>query len=140
MIREHPRKTTTMASAQLRYLIHSEHGWLGGFGFSASALRLRDREAWIGWSDDARKKQLHRIINLSRFLIRPSVQCRNLASHCMCLVLRRIVDDFEAVYHYRPWLVESFVDTERHTGVVYEASNWIKVGQTQGRGRNGASS
>lgn len=140
MIREHPRKTTKMAGAQLRYLIHSEHGMLGGFGFSASALRLRDREAWIGWSDDARKKQLHRIINLSRFLIRPSVQCRNLASHCMGLVLRRIADDFEAVYHYKPWLVESFVDLEQHTGVVYEASNWLKIGQTQGRGRNGGSS
>lgn len=140
MIREHPRKTTTMAGAQLRYLIDSEHGWLGGFGFSASALRLRNREAWIGWDDDARKNQLHRIINLSRFLIRPSVQCRNLASHCMGLVLRRIADDFEAVYHYRPWLVESFVDLEQHTGVVYEASNWLKIGQTQGRGRNGGSS
>ncbi len=140
MIREHPRKTTRMAGAQLRYLINSEHGWLGGFGFSASALRLRDREAWIGWDHEARKKQLHRIINLSRFLIRPSVQCRNLASHCMGLVLRRIADDFEAVYHYQPWLVESFVDLEQHTGVVYEASNWLKIGQTQGRGRNGGSS
>lgn len=140
MIREHPRKTNQMAGAQLRYLIDSDHGWLGGFGFSASALRLRDREAWIGWDDEARKNQLYRIINLSRFLIRPSVQCRNLASHCMGLVLRRIADDFEVAYHYKPWLVESFVDLAQHTGVVYEASNWIKIGQTQGRGRNGGSS
>ncbi len=61
-------ETKQMAGAQLRHLIDSEHGWLGGFGFSASALRLRDREAWIGWDDEARKNQLHRIINLSRFL------------------------------------------------------------------------
>jgi hypothetical protein len=140
MMREHPRKTAQMAGAQLRYLIDSKHGWLGGFGFSASALRLRDREAWIGWDDEARKNQLHRIINLSRFLIRPSVECRNLASHCMGLVLRRIANDFETVYHYRPWLVESFVDLEYHIGVVYKASNWLKIGQTQGRGRNGGSS
>jgi hypothetical protein len=32
----------------MRYLIGSEHGWLGGFGFGASALQLADRDQWIG--------------------------------------------------------------------------------------------
>jgi hypothetical protein len=38
-------------------------------------------------------------------------------------------------YGYRPWLVESFVEQSSYAGTCYQASNWIEVGQTQGRGR-----
>ncbi|MDQ6999126.1 MAG: IS4 family transposase [Mariprofundus sp.] len=55
-------------------------------------------------------------------------------------VLRQVAADFEVRYGYRPWLLESFIDTERHTGTCYEASNWIKVGITKGRGRNDVNS
>ncbi|MGD8591087.1 MAG: DUF4338 domain-containing protein, partial [Chromatiales bacterium] len=51
-------------------MIDSAHGWLGGFGFSAAALKLRDRDEWIGWDVATRRKQLHRVIGLSRFLLR----------------------------------------------------------------------
>jgi len=89
----------------------------------------------IGWNAQTRRKHLHRVINLSRFLLRPCVRCHNLASRVLGMALRRIGDDFELRYGYRPWLVESFVDQSRHTGTCYQASNWIEVGQTQGRGR-----
>ena len=46
---EHPQGTTTFVGCQLRYLIGSAHGWLGAVGFSASALRLRARDTWMGW-------------------------------------------------------------------------------------------
>ena len=49
MIREHPQGAGPLVGAQMRYLIGSEHGWLGGFGFGAAALQLRDRDQWIGW-------------------------------------------------------------------------------------------
>ncbi|NNF96712.1 MAG: IS4 family transposase, partial [Halobacteria archaeon] len=104
-------------------------------GFSASALQLKDRDQWIGWDAQTRQGLLHRVINLSRFLIRSCVRCHNLASRVLGMSLRRIEDDFELRYGYRPWLVESFVDQSRYTGTCYQASNWIEVGQTQGRGR-----
>jgi hypothetical protein len=44
--------------------------------------------------------------------------------------------DFETRYGYRPWLLESFVDGERHEGTCFQAANWERVGQTKGRGRN----
>lgn len=115
-------------------LIDSAHGWLGGFGFSAAALKLRDRDEWIGWDVATRRKQLHRVIGLSRFLLRVP-GCHNLASQVLGGVLRRIADDVASQYGYRPWLVESFVDLETFEGTCYRASNWIHVGQTQGRGR-----
>ncbi len=44
-------------------------------------------------------------------------------------------DDFERAYKYRPFLVESFVDTRHFSGACFQAANWILVGQTKGRGR-----
>ena len=80
MFQEHPRGAGPLVGAQMRYLIRSEHGWLGGLGFSASALQLRDRDRWIGWNGETRRQHLYRVINLSRFLIRFCVRCHNLAS------------------------------------------------------------
>ncbi len=84
-----------------------------------------------------RRAQLHRVVGLSRFLIRPQVRCRNLASHLLGLVLRRLPGDFEKRYGFRPWLVESFVDTSHFAGTCYKAANWVWVGCSQGRGRQG---
>jgi len=132
---EHPQGAGPLVGAQLRYLIGSEHGVLGGFGFAASALCLADRDRWIGWDDATRREQLHRVVGMSRFLIRPSVACANLASHVLGLVLRRLPQDFEGRYGYCPWLVESFVDREAFAGTCYQAANFIEIGETQGRGR-----
>jgi hypothetical protein len=135
MIREHPQGAGPLVGRQLRYLISSAHGWLGGFGFAAPALQLGDRDRWIGWDAEQRRAHLHGVVCLSRFLIRPSVECRNLASRLLRLSLERLVEDFQQRYHHRPWLVESFLDTSRFPGASYRAANWILVGQTQGRGR-----
>ena len=135
MIREHPQGAGPLVGRQIRYLVGSEHGWLGGFGFAAPALQLAARDRWIGWDAEQRRAQLHGVAGLSRFLIRPSVECRNLASRLLSMSLERLVEDFQQRYHYRPWLVESFLDRSRFPGVSYRAANWILVGQTQGRGR-----
>ena len=48
MIQEHPRGAGLEVGRQIRYLVGSEHGWLGGLGFSAAALHLHGRDRWIG--------------------------------------------------------------------------------------------
>ena len=135
MVREHPRGAGPLVGVQVRYLIGSAHGWLGGLGFGASALQLKDRDRWIGWDGEGRQKHLHRIVGLSRFLIRPMVACHNLASRVLAMALRQLPGDIENGYGYRPWLVETFVESERYRGTCYRATNWIEVGQTRGRGR-----
>ena len=110
MLCDHPQGAGPLVGAQMRYLIGSEHGWLGGFGFGAAALQLADRDQWIGWDMATRRKHLHRVVGMSRFLIRQSVRCQNLASCVQGMALRRIGADYETQYGYRPWLVESFVD------------------------------
>jgi hypothetical protein len=135
MITEHPQGAGPLVGRQLRYLIGSDHGWLGGLGFAAAALQLADRDKWIGWDAEQRRAHLHAVVGMSRFLIRPSVQCLNLASKVLSMSMAALPDDFERQYNYRPWLVESFVDTRYYSGVCYRAANWIPVGKTRGRGR-----
>ena len=135
MLTEHYLGTATLVGRQMRYLIRSEHGWLGGIGFAAPALQLSARDQWIGWNKEERQAQLHTIVGMSRFLIRPKVNCKNLASKVLGMSMATIADDFEQQYGYRPLLIESFVDTERYSGTCYQAANWLAIGKTKGRGR-----
>jgi len=135
MLSEHPLGHRRLVGRQMRYLAGSEHGWLGAVGFAAAALNLHDRDHWIGWDHTTKDAHLDGIVGLSRFLIRPSVSCQNLASRVLGLCCQRFAADFKARYNYRPWLLETFVDTTQFTGACFRAANWVRVGRTQGRGR-----
>ncbi len=137
MLNEHPLKDCRLVGRQLRYLILSAHGWLGGIGFGSSALSLESRDKWIGWDEAQRTEYNPRIINMTRFLIRDGVECKNLASRVLGMCGKRVATDFDRRYGYRPWLMESFVDRDLYDGTCYQAGNWRCVGQTKGRGRNG---
>ena len=132
---EHPQGAVLHVGAQLRYLIESEHGVLGAIGFAAAALAVAARDEWIGWDAELRRKRLHRVLGLSRFLIRPSVRCQRLASKVLGMVLRRLLEDFRQRYGYSPWLVETYCDPQQHAGTCFRAANWTCVGETAGRGR-----
>ena len=136
MLTEHPLKDCRLVGRQLRYLIGSDHGWLGGIGFGSCALRLSARDEWIGWDASTRKRFQDRVINMTRFLIRPQVRCQNLASRVLSLCIERVESDFATRYGFEPWLLESFVDTEQHLGTSYQAANWLPIGTTTGRGRS----
>jgi hypothetical protein len=136
MLTEHPLKDCRLVGRQLRYLICSDHGWLGAIGFGSCALHLSARDEWIGWDSSARKRFQERVVNMTRFLIRPQMRCQNLASRVLSLCLQQVGTDFNARYGFEPWLLESFVDTEQHLGTSYQAANWLPIGTTAGRGRS----
>jgi hypothetical protein len=136
MLSEHPLHDCRLVGRQLRYLIGSDHGWLGAIGFGSCALRMKVRDEWIGWDEPTRKDFQERLINMTRFLIRPQVRCENLASRVLSMCMERVGQDFTVRYGFKPWLVESFVDRERYVGGCYRASNWLCVGATVGRGRS----
>jgi hypothetical protein len=126
-----------LCGCQIRYLIGCPQGVLGVLTFSAASRRLQARDQWIGWDDVTRAENLHRIVNNSRFLIRPEVEVKHLASHVLALAIRRLPDDWEERYGYRPWLLESFVEKAKYRGSSYRAANWIELERTTaGRGRN----
>lgn len=131
----HPLGAGPLCGAQLRYLVASESGLLGGLSFSAAAWRLSERDRWIGWDDASRGARLPKVVANSRFLILPTVKVPHLASHVLSLALSRLAADWQARYGVRPVLVETFVDGTRYRGTCYRAANWIALGQTRGRGR-----
>ena len=107
--------------------------------FGAPAWQCAVRDHWIGWSARERARQLGQIVNNTRFLILPWVRVPHLASHILSQVSQRIGQDWQAKYGQRLWLLETFVDRQRFAGTCYRAANWICLGQTQGRGRQGPS-
>jgi hypothetical protein len=134
----HYLRSGPLCGAQLRYLVWNERfGWLGGLSFSASAWRVRCRDAFIGWSEEAREHTLQRVVNNSRFLIPPMVKVPGLASHVLAQCCKRLADDWQERYSYRPALLETFIERGRFTGACYRAANWQLIGATTGRGRQG---
>jgi hypothetical protein len=124
--------------AHLRYFVQimaPQPVRVGALQFSSPAWRMAAREQWIGWSDQARRRNLQQVVSNSRFLILPWVRIRNLASSTLALAARRLPDDWQECYRIRPVLLETLVDPARFAGTCYRAANWTCVGRTTGRGR-----
>jgi hypothetical protein len=105
--------------------------------FGSAAWSCRDRDMHIGWDKLHRRENLHLLTNNTRFLIPQWVRVPHLASHSLSLVLHRLSGDWEAAYGHPLLAVETFVDISRFRGVCYRAANFIYVGRTTGRGRDG---
>ena len=127
-----------LCGAQLRYLVRCPQGPVAALAFSAAAWKVAGRDQWIGWSLEARRENLHRLVNNSRWLILPQVQVPNLASHVLGRVLQSLPRDWQDRYGYTPVLVETCVEQGRFPGVSYQAANWQAIALTQGRGRQDA--
>jgi hypothetical protein len=121
--------------AHLRYWVRNRDRELAGLLWTSPAWKMQARDAWIGWNDEQRKRNLQRIVNNGRFLILPWVRVKGLASKILALSARQTPQDWQTHYGYRPLLLETLVDTQRFRGTCYRAANWLHVGQTAGRGR-----
>jgi hypothetical protein len=131
----HPLGDGPLCGAQLRYLVESEQGIVGGLSFSSAAWRVGVRDQWIGWSEATRAARLPKIVLNSRFLVLPTVQVPCLASHLLSLATKQLRKDWQQRYGEQPVLVETFVDSAHYKGTCYRAANWIELGLTEGRGR-----
>jgi hypothetical protein len=121
---------------RLYYLAKDARGdWVALLVFSAAAKHLKDRERWIGWTEEQRRRRLSLVTNNSRFLILPDRSVPNLGSRVLSLTLQRLAQDWQDRYGHRVEMVETFVDPEQFCGTVYTASGWTELGQTDGWGR-----
>jgi len=103
--------------------------------FGAAAWKIQPRDDFIGWTTRERQAHLGQIVNNCRFLILPWVRVRELASHILGRVARRVAGDWQAHYGHPVVLLETFVERDRFRGSCYRAANWRYVGQSQGRTR-----
>ena len=128
---------TPLPGAQVRYFVRIENQTLALLGFSAAAWKTAPRDEFIGWSPPQRQRNLHLVVNNSRFLIPPWISSKNLASKILSTAARRLPEDWMKTYNYAPVLIESFVQTDKFAGTCYKAANWQKIGVTKGRGKLG---
>ena len=106
-------------------------------GWGSAAWRVACRDAFIGWDQARRQRNLSLVVNNVRFLILPWVQVEHLASKVLAANIRRLAADWQAYYCQPIVLLETFVDQARFRGTCYRAANWRSVGATQGTAKCG---
>ena len=132
LMAQHPLGDQPLCGAQLRYLFHSDQGYLGAAAFQSASFALKDRDQWLGWDEATRRGNLARVVANARFLIRPGVTVPHLASHLLGQLARRLPGDWAARYGVRPLLLETFVHPD-HAGTCYAAAGWQCLGHSAGR-------
>ena len=123
--------------ANVRYLVRDRNGRvLACAVWSSAALKVKSRDAWLGWSAEQRMAGLCRLANNTRFCVLPWVRVPHLASHLLGLMVRRLRVDWKVATGNALALVETFVDESRFRGTCYTAANWLDLGRTVGRTRD----
>lgn len=118
---------TPMSGSQLRYNVFAGEQLVACLSFGASAWKLKERERFVGWSEAQRQRNLQLVVNNARFLILPWIQSKGFASKILSRVARQLPQDWLQRYGFRPVLLETFVEFERHRGTCHKAANWINI-------------
>ena len=116
----------------LWYVATYREEWVALLTFSAAAWKCGVRDRWIGWDVRRQYARLKLIASNSRFVILPGWHRRNLGSKILSLCHKRLGPDWQARFGHPLVLVETFVDPRRFHGTVYQAANWVYLGNTRG--------
>lgn len=120
----------------LKYLAWAQGRPLACLAWSSAPRHLGSRDRFIGWTAEARRRNIRFLAYNTRFLILPWVQVEHLASHVLGRMAQRLSADWERVYGHPIYFLETFIDPERFRGTCYRAANWVLMGHTTGRGKN----
>ena len=120
----------------LKYLAWSQGRPVACMAWSSAPRHLGSRDRFLGWSQQARKRNIRFIAYNTRFLILPWIRAPHLASHILSRVTATLSQDWERLYEHPVWFAETFIDPERFRGTCYRAANWIPMGPTTGRGKD----
>jgi len=119
----------------LKYLVWAQGRPVACLAFSSAPRHLGSRDRYIGWSAEARRRNIRFLAYNTRFLILPWVRVEHLASHILGRMAARISHDWQRMYGHPLYFLETFVDPERFRGTCYRAANWVLLGRTTGRGK-----
>lgn len=123
----------------LKYLVWAHGRPIACLAWSSAPRHLGSRDRYIGWSAEARRRNIRLLAYNTRFLILPWVRVDHLASHILSRMAERISDDWQQLYGHPIYFLETFVDPERFRGTCYRAANWVVLGKTTGRGKDSLS-
>ncbi len=127
---------TRPVGEHLKYLVWSGDRALACLAWSSAPRHLGPRDRFIGWSAEARRRNIHLLAYNLRFLILPWIRVPHLASHILARMARRLPEEWQGVYGHPVHYLETFIDPARFRGTCYRAAGWISLGLTTGRGKD----
>jgi hypothetical protein len=127
---------TQPVGEHLKYVVYTQGRPIACLAWSSAPRHLGCRDRFIGWSAEARRRNIRFIAYNPRYLILPWVQVPHLASHILGQMARILPRDWEQVYGHPVYFLETFVDPQRFRGTCYRAANWVMLGRTTGRGKD----
>jgi hypothetical protein len=122
--------------AHLKYLVRAAGRPVACVAWASAPRHLGPRDRFIGWSAEARRRNLRFLAYNSRFLILPWVAVPHLASHVLGRLAAHVAADWPRLYGHPIYFLETFIDPARFRGTCYRAANWRVLGRTTGRGHN----
>jgi hypothetical protein len=120
----------------LKFLVYAQQRPVACLAWSSAPRPLGSRDRFIGWSAEARRRNIRLLAYNPRFLILPWVQVPCLASHILSRMARSLSATWQQVYRHPLYFLETFIDPARFRGTCYRAANWILLGSTTGRGKD----
>jgi hypothetical protein len=134
---QHPLGSTRPVGDFLRQVVERDGKPVAQLAWGSGALKLKDREAWIGWTPAQRAERLKLVVQNRRYLLVHDKGAQpNLASHALAAACRALPQQWQEQFGYAPLLAETFTDPEAYTGTCYKASGWEPVGMSQGHSRH----
>ena len=127
---------TQPVGEHLKFVVYAQDRPIACLGWSSAPRHLGPRDRFIGWSAEARRKNIRFLAYNTRFLILPFVKVEHLASHILGSMTRLVPLEWERVYGHSIHYLETFVDPARFRGTCYRAANWQYLGLTAGLGKD----
>ena len=136
MDRYHYLGYTQPVGEHLKYIVYAQGRPIACLAWSSAPRHLGPRDRFIGWSAEARRKNIRFLAYNTRYLILPFVQVEHLASHILGRMAKLLPEDWNKAYGHPVHYLETFVDPARFRGTCYRAANWKVLGLTTGRGKD----
>jgi hypothetical protein len=120
----------------LKFLVWAQGRPLACLAWSSAPRHLGSRDRYIGWSAEARRRNIRFLAYNTRYLLLPWVRVPHLASHILGKMTSQLSQHWERMYGHPVYFAETFIDPGRFRGTCYRAANWKLLGLTTGRGKN----
>jgi Druantia protein DruA len=127
---------TQPVGEQLKLMVYAGSRPVALFAWSSAARHLGPRDRYLGWRPEVRRRNIRFLAYNTRYLILPWIRVPHLASHLLARTTRMLSAEWEKLYGHPVYFAETFVDPTRHRGTCYRAANWVRLGRTQGRGKD----
>ena len=117
-------------------VVERDGRWVALLVWGPAALKLKDREAWVGWNAAMAAERLKLVVQNRRYLLLVERGKEpNLASAVLAAACRVLPGHWMERFGYRPLIAESFTDPEAYNGTCYKAAGWEPAGMSAGHSR-----